>query len=592
MAALRACVLIIMVVFLNPGGLLYASNQEPLDYGLEVSIDVRTSKIEGVASIRLKAGDKILLETGALRIRSVRLGRQSVAVSGHQGTIPIAASRPAVLRIVYEGIFNPRTTGNGRGQPEYRSIIDEKGISLTGTWYPRLDRICRYHLTATLPRDFEAVSEAETSFASVRDAKKIFSFTFPYPLDAITLVASNQYKVVKDRFGGVDILAYFFSADADLAPTYIEKTREYLKLYGEMLGPYPYKRFCIVENILPTGFSMPTFTLLGQDVVRLPFIPDTSLGHEVLHQWFGNLVYIDYAKGNWAEGLTTYLADHLFEERKNAGAAYRKGLLVDYQSYVHAGNEFPLSDFRGRTDYASKAIGYGKAAMVFRMLDKSLGNDIFLRSLRYFISTHRHSRASWGDLQRAFEKESGKDLKRFFKQWVDQKGLPHVSPEDAHTTRTDGRWDTDTTLVQWGEPYILDVPVTVSWNGGEKRETFRVEKNRTGLDVQSGSMPEKISLDSEYDIARRLSEREFPPVIARLLGSEKTLLVNAPATSAIYKEVVDTFVAMGAISKDAGSVTDADLASGSLILLGADNPVTLRLFSRVQTQGDFSVSVR
>ncbi len=61
---------------------------------------------------------------------------------------------------------------------------------------------------------------------------------------------------------------------------------------------------------------MPTYTLLGQDIVRLPFIVETSLGHEILHQWFGNLVYIDYEKGNWAEGLTTYLADHLYEEQK------------------------------------------------------------------------------------------------------------------------------------------------------------------------------------------------------------------------------------------------------------------------------------
>ena len=203
-------------------------------------------------------------------------------------------------------------------------------------------------------------------------------------------MASDQYRVVRDRFAGVDILAYFFPADAELAPTYIEWTKRYLKLYGEMLGPYPYKRFSIVENILPTGYSMPTFTLLGQDVVRLPFIPETSLGHEVLHQWFGNLVYIDYAKGNWAEGLTTYLADHLFEEQKNAGTAYRKALLIDYQSYVHEGNEFPLTDFRVRTDNASKAIGYGKAAMVFHMLKKGLGSDVFLRSLRYFISVHRH----------------------------------------------------------------------------------------------------------------------------------------------------------------------------------------------------------
>src|SRR5208337_4444995 len=101
-------------------------------------------------------------------------------------------------------------------------------------------------------------------------------------------------------------------------------------------------RFSIVENSMPVGYSMPTYTVLGQAVVRLPFIPETSLGHEILHQWFGNSVYVDYAGGNWAEGLTSFLADHLYEEEKGRGKEYRKGLLIDFASYVNDKNDFPL----------------------------------------------------------------------------------------------------------------------------------------------------------------------------------------------------------------------------------------------------------
>jgi len=87
---------------------------------------------------------------------------------------------------------------------------------------------------------------------------------------------------------------------------------------------------------------MPTYTLLGEEVVRLPSslrppwaVRSSTSGSEI---WF----YIDYAKGNWAEGLTTYLADQLYEERKGRGVEYRKGALIDYQSYVNDRNEFPL----------------------------------------------------------------------------------------------------------------------------------------------------------------------------------------------------------------------------------------------------------
>ena len=66
---------------------------------------------------------------------------------------------------------------------------------------------------------------------------------------------------------------------------------------------------------------MPTLTYLGIEVLRLPFIRSTSLGHEVLHNWWGNGVYPDYAHGNWSEGLTTFMADYTYKERESDDAA-------------------------------------------------------------------------------------------------------------------------------------------------------------------------------------------------------------------------------------------------------------------------------
>jgi aminopeptidase N len=591
MSAYRMIFFLIITVTLSLGTeeLLHAADQGPIDYRLEVSVDVHSSKIQGVASMRLKAGEKIVVHRGPLIIRDIRLDGKTLKTRQEEKVLAITAVRSGMLRISYEGVFKETVS---RERLEYASVMSDKGVFLTGIWYPRIGSLCRYHLTATLPKGFEAVSEAELSQKQVRGGKAIFTFQFPYPLDEITLVASDRYKVEKERFANVDIFTYFFAAEAGLARTYIEQTKKYLKLYGEMLGPYPYKRFSVVENLLPTGYSMPTFTLLGQDVVRLPFIPETSLGHEVLHQWFGNFVYIDYAKGNWAEGLTTYLADHLFDERKNAGPDYRKSLLIDYQSYVNEKNEFPLADFRGRTDNASKAIGYGKAAMVFHMLKKHLGDDLFLRSLRYFIGRHRHSSASWEDLRQAFEKESGKELDWFFRQWVHEKGLPDLSPEDTTSTQKDDGWEASTVLVQWERPYVLDVPISLVRLGGEKTESFQVEKKRTRLVTNSASLPERISLDERYDVARKLSRRELPPVIARLLGSEKALIVPSPAGVGVYAEVVETFLQRGAVLRDSKVLGDADLASASLVLLGADNPVATRLFGTIRTDGGFSVAVR
>ena len=393
-------------------------------------------------------------------------------------TVRILSPREGTVEIGYEGIFrgqsHPDTTGNG--DPD--SVIGEKGIYLTGTWYPKPDQMFRYHLTATLPEGYEAVSEAERVERTSNDKNTIFTFHFEHPLDEIHLIATDRYKVVKDHFNGVEIFAYFFREDTDLIETYIEHTKGYLKLYGDLVGPFPYKRFSIVENFLPTGYSMPTYTLLGQEVVRLPFIPETSLGHEILHQWFGNLVYIDYAKGNWAEGLTTYLADHLYEERKGQGVEYRKGALIDYQSYVNDRNEFPLRDFRARTDNASKAIGYGKALMVFQTLKGMVGEAPFYRSLKYFTAEMAFRRASWDDLRRAFEKYYPGDLTWFFDQWIDRTGLPELHLEEIQIKPSGAHFDVAFTIVQKNKVYELDLPVTLYSYGGKSRRSFHLRARR------------------------------------------------------------------------------------------------------------------
>ena len=567
------------------------AHEDPLDYRLRVSVDVHSSQINGVASIKLKAGQEVTLQNGALRILDVRLDSKILKIPSQGQVMRISSPRDGTLRITYQGTFTPRRARHDPEFLEHASLVSEHGVSLTGTWYPRPDRLCRYRLTAILPEGFEAISEADVIEKKTSNGKTFFAFHFPYPVDEINLVASKQYKLIKTQFGDVEIFAYFFPEDIGLSGAYVEQTKKYLRLYTDLVGPYPYRRFSIVENVLPTGYSMPTFTLLGQDVVRLPFITDTSLGHEILHQWFGNLVYVDYAKGNWAEGLTAYLADHLYEEQKNAGAAYRKALLIDYRSYVHAEDDVPLVRFRGRTDYASRAIGYGKAAMLFHMLRKSLGDDAFFRSLKYLVETERHSRASWEDVRKAFEKGSGRDLAWYFRQWVEQKGLPELCLENVELRLNDATWETSAVIVQRGKPFILDVPLTLHGKDGKWSRLFRVEAERTRVVMSSEIEPRWIALDEEYDVARKLSRREFPPVIASLLGSDRTLIISS-SEGEIYKQVIDTFVLKGAAVKTAAAVTDGELKNADIVLLGADNPVATRLLGKLKSDAGFSLTIR
>lgn len=588
--------LLIIIAFLFLPAITH-SGQLP-EYNLEVSFDIPNSRIIGLAMIDVNTGKELVLHTGHLKINNITLNQQKINFDVRDGILKVLPPQDGSIAIRYEGIFKDDKAVHDTNYGAVGNIIDERGVSLTGTWYPQIygqrDELYKYNLKADLPNGYEAVSEGERIGKITKEGKTEFAFEFPHPVDGINLIATNRYEIIKDSFNSIEIYAYFFREDIELARKYIEYTKKHLNLYENLIGKYPYKRFSIVENFLPTGYSMPTYTLLGQDIVRLPFIVETSLGHEILHQWFGNLVYIDYGKGNWAEGLTTYLADHFYEEQKGKGWEYRKQMLIDYSSYVNNKNEFPIKDFRGRTDFSSKSIGYGKTAMVFHMLRNIGGDDAFYKSLRDFISENRFKRASWDDIKNVFEKTYKKDLDWFFKQWVDTAGMPEIYVEDFSIKQNGSKYEAKVNIGQKGRVYTLDIPLTIYYRDGLKKKVrVRVDKVKTGLTLTLDSMPERMVMDEDYDIARKLSNKEFPPVISRLPGDDKIIIVFPDSNRENYRVVIDHFKERGAVEKDSRSIKDSDIKSSSLVILGSDNPVIERLYGSIaKIDAGFNLTIK
>jgi uncharacterized iron-regulated protein len=552
-------------------------------YELRVSFDVKRNLLKGLSTITLPA--ETVISIGNLRIVSVRLNDKLLKYEIKDGHFK---SPKGTLEISYEGIF-----GEGDGFDLHdedvvsRGVISEKGISLTGLWYPRIEDLAFYRLRAVLPKGFIAVSEAE----EITVVGNVYSFHFSHPLPGINLAAGN-YVELKESFNDIDIYGYFFPEDKGLAEKYLEYTKGYLELYEGLLGPYPYRRFSVVENFLETGYSMPTFTLLGRSVVRLPFIVETSLGHEVLHQWFGNSVYGDLEKGNWLEALTTYLADHLYEEQKGTGWEYRKKVLVDYRSYVTPAKEIALKDFAGRSDFSSRTVGYGKGAMVFHMLKELVGEDVFYASLKGLVREKKFELASWNDMMESFEKASGRDLEWFFTQWIGRKGVATFKIKDPRVIFLKGVPTVTFSVVQNSGPYRFSLPVKIVTEEGEVSERLNVEKEKEFFEIPVIGTPVEAVFDEGYDLMRGLAEEELPPVVSRLLGDEKRLVV-IPEEFERYAGLVEVLKKQGFTPKGEKDIKDADIKGSSLVVLGFESPVVKRLFGTLEgPEPGFTLIVR
>jgi uncharacterized iron-regulated protein len=356
-----------------------------------------------------------------------------------------------------------------------------------------------------------------------------------------------------------------------------------------------------VENRLPTGYAMPTFTLLGQAVIRLPFITETSLGHEVLHSWFGNSVGVDPSQGNWCEGLTTYLADQAFAADRHAEGAFRKQQLINYQSYVPPDNTLTLNDFSGGGSHllagnkAARAVGYDKASMFFHMLLREIGDAPFYAGLRDFHARFKNQQASWQDLATSFSKSSHQNLEPFFSQWLTRADLPRLEIAVDSLTEKEGQLELGLTIKQLQEkPYRLRLPLDIDTAQGKHRREVTLSGSETKVTVSLADYPTQIIGDPEYDLMRALAPGELHPTWSRFLGArEKLAIIAKNEDQRTYAPLFELLAEFGCPIKGADVVTDKDLAGKSVLFLGADSRLARSLFARPsQTASGFTLETQ
>jgi aminopeptidase N len=180
----------------------------------------------------------------------------------------------------------------------------------------------------------------------------------------------------------------------------------------------------------------------------------------------------------------------------------------------------PLAEFTARYHGASQIVGYNKAAMLFLMLRDRIGREAFDAGLRRFWREHRFKVASWSDLRRAFEVESGVSLEAFFAQWLTRAGAPDLRIAGAEAAPSGNGYRVRVTLEQGTPAYRLRVPLVVRTAGGDAARTVDIENARQTVSVDVERAPL-----ADVRLFRRLGPDEAPPILRGLMVDPATTLV-------------------------------------------------------------------
>lgn len=442
------------------------------------------------------------------------------------------------LDFVLRGVVPPRDDAQ-QASAAMLSSSGSDGVYLPGydAWIPHDgSEPIAYRLQVEVPAAQRAVATGRLVREQSGDQFYQAVFEVTRPAEAPSLFA-GPYQVRERHSNGLRLRTYFHAELAGLSDTYLDAAAAYIQRYDEAVGAYPYTDFHIISAPLPVGLGFPNLTYVGRTVIPLPFMRGRSLAHEVLHNWWGNAVAVEYANGNWAEGLTTFMADYALERDKGADAArsMRVKWLRDYAA-LPVGRDQPVRAFKSKRHQASQVIGYNKAAFIFHMLMLEIGQPAFDEGLRRFWERNKYKSAGWRELQEAFEQSAERDLDWFFVQWLDRRGAPRLSLGAHRVEQLEDGFRLSVEILQPVSGYRFKLPVSLRTANGIERHEISVSETLTRVEWTTSAKPLSLHFDPDSDVFRLLQPGEAPPIlrditlgagVAAVIGSDDAEFIDA-----------------------------------------------------------------
>jgi aminopeptidase 2 len=159
-----------------------------------------------------------------------------------------------------------------------------------------------------------------------------------------------------------------------------------------------------------------------------------TVQHELAHQWFGNLVTMDFWDGLWLnEGFATWMSWYscnIFFPDWKVWEGYVTDNLAGALSLDSLRSSHPIEVPVKRADEINQifdAISYSKGSSVLRMISKHLGEETFMEGVRQYLKKHAYGNTQTGDLWKALSDASGEDVAKVMDIWTKKVGFPVVS---------------------------------------------------------------------------------------------------------------------------------------------------------------------
>ena len=438
----------------------------PDNYKLTLAPDLAKAGFSGDETIQIRVlqpASRIVLNAAQIDFRQVSVASGAVAQTAkvtldkdqEQATLsvdkPLPAG-PATIHIVYTGILNDELRGFYLGK-------DSEGRKYAATQFEATDARrafpsfdepaykATFDVTVIADQGMTVISNTKAvSDSPGPEGKHTVHFaTTPKMSSYLVAVIVGDFEYIEGSADGIPIRVYTHPGKKQLGTFALEVAENAMRYYNQYFEiKYPYGKLDLIaladfsagamEN---TGCITSREVLLLVDAQHAPIDLKKEIAvtvtHEMAHQWFGDLVTMQWWDDIWLnEGFATWMSSKPIEAWKpdwnmqlsdinDASQAMNADSLVNTHP-IHQEAQTPQQILE-----LADEITYSKTAAVLRMLESYLGPERFRAGVNHYLKQHAYANATAADFWSAQAQVSKKPVDKIMATFIEQPGLPLVN---------------------------------------------------------------------------------------------------------------------------------------------------------------------
>ncbi len=284
-----------------------------------------------------------------------------------------------------------------------------------------------FYVTVTAPDDVTIVASGEES-APVVDARSQSVLVAAGPARDFFVAASRDYEVISTSVGGVTINSYAPKSNREGSQIALDVAARAIETFSDLFTPYPYSELDIVSTpTLALGVEYPGAVAIADRLYtdeyyagRTADFRESTVAHEVGHQWFYNLIGNDQLDEPWLdESLAQFATWEYYRVNYGASAAngFESGLRSRWSRVENnpVAIAQPVAAFTG-SEYS--AIVYGRGPLFFGALRTEIGEENFSAFIKEYSLTFSWGIATTEGLRALAEQHCACDLGALFDEWI------------------------------------------------------------------------------------------------------------------------------------------------------------------------------